>query len=138
MNLDSANGRMIAGMMAVIAQWEAETTRERVTRALEARRAQGLPTGGGKRPFGYEADFMTVRPEEARVIREVARRVLRGESLRGIAGDLDARGIRPTAGAKRWKPTDLGGIASSPRVAGVASRQGKPVGKAAWDPILDR
>jgi site-specific DNA recombinase len=138
MNLDSANGRMIAGIMAVIAQWEAETTRERVTRALEARRAKGLPTGGGKRPFGYEADFMTVRPEEARVIREVARRVLRGESLRGIAADLDARGIRPTSGAKRWKPTDLGGIVSSPRVAGLTSMQGKPVGKAAWDPILDR
>ncbi len=50
--------------------------------------------GGGTRPFGFEADFVTVRESEAEVIRELAERLIGGETLRSLCKDLNERGHR--------------------------------------------
>ncbi len=54
---------------------------------------------GGMRPFGFEPDRVTVRASEAAVIRDAAQRVLRGESLRSIAGCSRPHG---TAASGLW------------------------------------
>jgi len=47
-NLDTADGRMMANILASIDQGEAERTGERIKRAQRARREAGLPHTGGK------------------------------------------------------------------------------------------
>jgi site-specific DNA recombinase len=72
-------------------------------RTKRKKKAQAKAGGyhGGKRPYGYEKDGITVVEAEAAVIREVVRRVLAGESLKSIARDLNRRGV-PTATGKLW------------------------------------
>ncbi|WP_370037928.1 recombinase family protein, partial [Nocardioides sp.] len=50
--------------------------------------------------YGYDEDRRIV-PKEADVIREVARRLLEGDSLYSIAADLNERGV-PTPGSGKW------------------------------------
>ncbi|MGH3698372.1 MAG: recombinase family protein [Pseudonocardiaceae bacterium] len=73
--------------------------------------------GGGKRPFGYADDRVTVVDTEAAVIRECAARVLSGESLASICRDLADRGIT-TSGGKRWLPTTIRQLMVSARISG--------------------
>jgi hypothetical protein len=80
---------------------------------------------------------MTIRADEAKIVREVARRVLGGESLRRVAFDLNAREVRTCSG-NPWRVTSLRGIITNPRYAGLRVHRGEVVGDATWKPILDR
>ena len=63
-------------------------------------------SGGGTRPFGFEADRRTIRPEEAEIIRDCARRVLAGDSLRSLCIELNERGV-PTVTGSKWSSQTL-------------------------------
>ena len=52
---------------------------------------RGKVSGGGTRPYGYAEDRLTVVCQEAAVIKEMAERLLAGDSLRSIAADLNDR-----------------------------------------------
>ena len=52
----------------------------------------GKPNGS-QRPFGFEADLVTIREEEAEVIRELTRRFLSGEPQNALVADLNERGV---------------------------------------------
>src|SRR6266566_5046924 len=84
-NLDfaTASGRMVAGMLGVTARYESEHKAERQRRKHQELAAAGKSAGGG-RPFGYEANRRTLRPAEAELVREAARRVLEGEAMRSV------------------------------------------------------
>jgi hypothetical protein len=97
----------------------------------------GAPSGGGTRPFGFEPDKRTIRESEAELIREVADRILAGDSLGAVCADWAQRGIATVTG-REWLPNVLRGILMAPRVAGLRQHQGVVVGEAAWPPILDR
>jgi hypothetical protein len=56
---------------------------------------KSLPLGGG-RPFGYEAAAITIRDDEAKIVRELTERVLAGGSLASLIRDLNIRGITST------------------------------------------
>ncbi|MEX0755341.1 MAG: recombinase family protein [Actinomycetota bacterium] len=112
-NLDTADGRMMAGILAQIDQAEAERLGERVRRSKADRAAAGTWLGGGRRPYGYdriaepdEPVRHVVNRAEAAIIRETVRRALRGEALGRIVADLNARGVT-TASGKRWRPAHL-------------------------------
>jgi site-specific DNA recombinase len=64
---------------------ESEQISERV-RAKKRRQAQNGEFSGGRRPFGYEKDGLTLVPAEAAIIRECADRLLQGASLSGLTG----------------------------------------------------
>jgi hypothetical protein len=54
----------------------------------------GAPTLSGQhRPYGYAEDRATVIPAEARVVREMMRRFLAGESTASICRDLTVPGL---------------------------------------------
>jgi len=61
---------------AVVAE-AARKTAERVARK-KIELAQAGPYHGGSRPFGYERDGVTIREDEAVLIREAAQRILEG------------------------------------------------------------
>ena len=104
-----------------------------------AAKAQAAAAGryrGGRRPFGYESDGVTVRPAEAAIVADASDRVLAGESLHSVARDLNARGVVTSTGGA-WKPTELRGMLLRARNAGIVEHNGHEVGPAEWEPIVD-
>jgi site-specific DNA recombinase len=97
--------------------------------------AAGRPNGGAFRPFGYDDDRVTVRPDEAEVIRALVARFLAGESARSLATWLDDQGVKTVAGGP-WKTTTLRAMLRSGRIAGLREHRGTVVGPAVWPAII--
>ncbi|MFJ9006603.1 recombinase family protein [Streptomyces canus] len=116
-DLATPTGRMVARMLGAAARHEAEHKAERQTRQRRQAAEAGRVAGGGKRPFGYEDDRVTIREGEAEVLREGVRRVLANESLASICRDWQARGVVSPAG-KPWKPSGLRRLLASARISG--------------------
>lgn len=135
-DLASATGRMTARIVGAVARHESEHKAERIRRkALELAELGAVP-GGGIRPFGYEADRVTIREDEARLIREAAERVLAGDGVRTVAADWNRRGVRSVTGAD-WRPTTIKRLLRSGRIAGWREHHGQLVAQATWPAIID-
>jgi DNA invertase Pin-like site-specific DNA recombinase len=105
--------RMVVGILALVAEDEAKRISERTKAALAAAKRRGVKLGGireGHKPFSAKASMAGVR---ARVERANARaadlapiinelQAAGIASLRGIADELNARGI-PTANGQTWQ-----------------------------------
>jgi site-specific DNA recombinase len=92
---------------------------------------------GGRRPFGFAKDGVTHDPDEVALIQDAARMVLDGKSLLGIVKSWNRRGVTTAKGGP-WDVTVLRRILLSKRVAGLRQYHGQVVGKAAWEPIIDK
>jgi site-specific DNA recombinase len=135
LDLATPAGRMVARQLGAVGRYEVEHMIERQQRArLQA--ATAGKWGGGRRPFGYEADGVTVRKAEADALRWAASQVLAGASLNAIVARLNDRGVR-TATGKPWQPTELRRALVRPRNAGLMVHRGQVVGEAGWPAILD-
>lgn len=86
----TASGRMVANVLAAVAQWERETIGERTSAALQAKKARLGGTLPGTRPAVQES----VR-ERLKAMRS------RGMTLKAIADSLQADRV-PTAQGGRW------------------------------------
>jgi DNA invertase Pin-like site-specific DNA recombinase len=85
----TVNGRMLANVMASLAQWEREIIGERTKAALAEKRRQGVLLG---RP-------RTVPAETQRLIVSLRES---GLTWRAIAGRLNAEGVPTGQGGARW------------------------------------
>lgn len=121
-------------------------TARRVSRARLQQAEEGR-FGGGPRRYGWEADGVTVRPEEARVIVRCAEAAHLGVSLREIARDLHADGFT-TAEGHRWTGEAVRDMLLRPRNAGLLVhrpggggpkhyRPDEVVGTLPGDPIIE-
>jgi site-specific DNA recombinase len=90
---------------------------------------------GGRRPFGYDVDRVTIRPVEAGEIRAAAARVIAGESPSAIAADWNRRGLPSVTGAP-WSSTTIRRLLRSGRIAGRREQDGR-LASAAWPAIVD-
>lgn len=135
-DLNVGADRFTTGLDALLAEREADEIRDRVLRALEANAAEGKPHG--KIAYGYRAvrdpqtGLITSReidPEAAGWIREMAERVLQGESLRAILRD-----VNPRAGRK-WYSATISKMLRSPTLAGLRTYKGETL-PGNWEPIL--
>src|SRR5665213_2733791 len=133
-DLASHDGQLMARVMGAFAKKESDDKSRRTRRKHQEIAESGRWAGGGRRPFGYTAQ-REVSPDEAGVIREAAQRILVGESLRTITGDLQRRGVHTVTGA-RWSMHTLRGILISPALTGVRTLHGEVVAQAVWEPIL--
>ncbi len=139
--LDTADGRAIARVLAVIDAAEAERTSERVTRAKLQRAEQGL-WHGGRPPFGYRyvpaerGLALEVEQGQAALVREAFRRVRRGDSLSGVARDWNKRGLRSPTGVL-WRSQGVRKMLTMPAVAGLTERRGT-LYQWVWRAILTR
>lgn len=134
-DLGNDDGLFMARIFAAFAAKESGRKSERLRRKARQNAELGLPGGGANRPFGYEADKITVNPVEAAIVREMAARYIGGESARSIAADLEKREI-PTSSGAAWRSTTVNGILRAPRIAGLRSHHGEAVATAVWDPII--
>jgi DNA invertase Pin-like site-specific DNA recombinase len=127
----------MARVLVAVANKSSRDTSRRVTRKHEELAEKGRPSGGGQRGYGYDPDGMTVRKNEAAIVREMAERILAGESLYAVAADLDARGVSTVQGGP-WTSRSVKSIVTGPRVAGLRRYKGRIVAEAAWPPVLPR
>lgn len=133
-DLGNDDGLFMARIFAAFAAKESGRKSARMKRKYEQKAAQGLPHGPN-RPFGYEADKITICESEATVIRELVGRVIAGESVNSLTGWLNESEVAPVRGA-RWASTAVRNIVSSPRIAGLRAYKGEVVGEAVWEPIV--
>jgi site-specific DNA recombinase len=144
-------GRMLANVIAGLAEGELESIRERV-RSSRAKLRADARWPGGKAPFGYvgvrNADgagwHLEIDPEAASIVRRIVAELLDGVTLSTIARDLNAEGIptpaayysaskgRPvTAGrsrnGRRWYATQLRNMLRSKAIRGYAHHNGETV-----------
>lgn len=105
----SAAGRMVFRLLAVLAEFEADLTRERTRTALRHLRGQGRRVSGLV-PYGYDlvaGGSLVPNVEEQQGLAVILSLRGQGLSLREIAAELEQRGIRTKAGAVRWSPKVL-------------------------------
>jgi site-specific DNA recombinase len=135
LDLSTHEGQLLARITGAVARKESDDKSRRIRRKHEELAAAGKPSGGGTRPYGYEADKRTIRPDDAEVIRDCARRVLAGDSLRSICIDLNGRGVSTVTG-KEWTSQTLRRMLMSPRISGQREHRGEIAAKAEWPAII--
>jgi site-specific DNA recombinase len=134
-DLSNPDGRLIARMLGAVAAHESDSKSRRIRRKTLELAMAGQPSGGGTRPFGYQADRRTLDPDEAAAVRGAVARVLAGDSLRAVARDLNERGITTSAGGP-WSIQTLRRMLLSARISGQREHRGEIVAVGDWAPII--
>ena len=134
-NLNNGDGLLIARLMAAVAANESDAKSRRSKRKMLELAQAGKPSGGGPRPYGFRPDRVTLDEVEANVIRDMAARLLAGESLTSLTKGLQDKEVRTVMG-KDWRTPTLRNLLLSPRIAGLREHQGQVIGKAVWHPII--
>lgn len=132
-DLDSPDDRFILRIEAAQACRESDNTSRRVRRAARSRAEAGRPHGGGKRPFGFEADGMTQRPAEVEILAGAVDRLLSGQSEGGVIRWMNT--VSTTSLGNPWQSKSLHNILERPRIAGLVAHDGE-LYPAAWEPII--
>lgn len=140
-------------IMDVVGGLEVASRIERQKARNRADLAKGLPTKG-LRPFGWEADRITIRESEAQVIRDAYKSVLeKGEGISSIARRWNRSGVvtdpmkrprksridgtvKPPSGV--WTPTTVRQILTRPRNAGILASGGEEMAMSQIQPIVSR
>jgi site-specific DNA recombinase len=133
-DLGNDDGLFMARIFAAFAAKESGRKSARVRRKLLQNAEQGLPHGS-VRPFGYDDDKITPRPDEAAVVREMVDRYLAGESLRALTIWLNDAGVAPAI-ATSWQTSAIRQILCSGRIAGLREHRGQVIGPAVWPAII--
>lgn len=136
LDLATATGRMTARIVGAVARHESDHKSERIRRKHLELAQNGRVPGGGQRPFGYETDRVTIREDEAELIREAAARVLAGDGVRTIAREWQEAGV-PTVTGARWSATTVKRLLASGRICGWREHHGVLTAEAEWPAILD-
>jgi DNA invertase Pin-like site-specific DNA recombinase len=134
LDLSTPSGRMVARVLGAVARHEVEHMVERKQRA----RLQAADEGrwaGGRRPYGYQVDGVTIVEAEAAIIRWASEQVLAGRSLRSLAAELNARDERTSTGGP-WRQDTIRDVLLRPRNAGLMQHRGEVVGRAGWPALL--
>jgi DNA invertase Pin-like site-specific DNA recombinase len=127
-------GRLVARILASVAQGEVERKGERQKRAMVQRAELGK--GWGPRAFGYKEDDSGFVTKEANAIRKAYSDVLAGKTLFGVATDWNNKGFRTNRGGT-WRGGTVKLVLINPRYIGMIQHKGTIVGPAQWKPIID-
>ena len=100
LDLSTAAGRMLAGVLGEFDTFEVEQMSEREQRKIRQNVEQGLPPSG-QRCYGYTKDGWEIVPDEAEDVRGMFDSLLAGTSLLGIVRDLNGRG-RLNRNGRAW------------------------------------
>lgn len=135
LDLSTPAGRLVARLLGSAARYEVEHKSERARRKARELAEAGKLNGGGTRPFGFESNGLTVRKSEATVIRQLAERLLAGETLGSLCRWLNTEEI-PTSTGGEWSLQTLRRMLMSARISGQRAHGPEIVGKAEWPAII--
>lgn len=143
-DMRDTDDRFRAQFDALLGGYEADKIRDRNLRTMKGLAREGRPSGFT--PFGYQREYdqetgellrQYPEPEKAAIVAELTRRVAGGESLLSLAREMTARGVpTPRAGAS-WHPMTVRALVRRPTNIGKRVHQGRIVGDAAWDAIVE-
>lgn len=142
-DLSTADGRIMARVMAAFDAGEAERTGERIARK-HVELARDGKLCGGIRPFGWQDDQVTLDPVETGYINDAADMLLEGIATQGLIVRVwNELGVFTPFG-NSWRATSFRKMLEKPRLAGIrVHRQqivyddkGRPV-KGIWEPAMD-
>ena len=95
-NIDSTSedGELLLTLLASFAQEESRSIGDNIRWGVRRRFVQGIPNGH-KAPYGYQWDgeMFRIIPAEGKIVKEIYRRYLAGESAYAISKILAGRGI---------------------------------------------
>ncbi|MFC6156138.1 recombinase family protein [Kribbella jiaozuonensis] len=134
-DLKTPTGRMVAGILGLTARFEVEHKAERLAAKYRQMAIDGKSRRVSARPFGFERDGITIKPDEAAELLKATRAVNAGEGLKAICRDLNSRGIKTTMD-KEWSYTSLRKMLLRPRNIGQSVYRGQVVGEAEWDAVV--
>jgi DNA invertase Pin-like site-specific DNA recombinase len=134
-DLATHDGRFLARILGAVSRKESDDKSRRLKRKHIELAHNGKVAGGGTRPYGYNSDRRTINEPEARVVRDAAKRILAGESLRSTCGDLNNRGVATVTG-KPWTSQVLRRILMSGRISGQREHHKELVASAEWPGII--
>ena len=137
LDLSTPAGRAVARTVAAWSQYEGEQKALRQKAANDQRAAAGIPHGQVGYGYRRSGAGVVVEPSEAGVIREAARRLVDGDSLRSVCADFQSRGIPTPGRGERWNTTTLKQLVLRPSLAGLRQHRGQIVGRTAYEPIID-
>lgn len=163
-DLSTDAGRLVGRILASVARGEVERKGARQKRAQQQAAEQGRPAGG-RRPFGYASDGVTVNEPEAHHVRQAYADVMHGASLKSIARRWNEAGVLTTACRRvpdhdthecsgtpcnkrtdhekheceggLWSHSTARGVLKNPRYAGLRTYRGEVVGPATWPALVD-
>jgi site-specific DNA recombinase len=133
-DLSNPDGCFMARIMVANANKESADKSRRIRRKHVELAENGKRNGGG-RTYGYPEDGMSLVAEEAEVIREGARRVLAGDTMRSICNDFYARGVKGAKGGTLGRSA-LRTILMSGRISGQREHHGVIVAPGEWPAII--
>src|SRR2546423_3040676 len=122
-DMNRTDDRFSTGLDALLAEREADVTRDRVLRGMRTSMAAGRPHGkllyGYRREYADNGMYLRQVPHEDRaaVVKEAGRRVAEGEACYSIAQEFNPRRIRAPRGGtwdqsqirrRAYKPVDYG------------------------------
>ncbi|WP_431900217.1 recombinase family protein [Nonomuraea sp. bgisy101] len=134
-DLSTPTGRKRFRNDVVDAAYEVDHAIERI----EAMKVESAMEGrwlGGRRPFGFEPDGVTVRQVEAAELDARGDDLLSGVSTFAITRDWNARGVATSTGGQ-WTPKSVRTVFLRPRNAGLMEHRGEIVGQAEWPAIIE-
>lgn len=136
---ETVEGMGLVGV--VFSKIEARKTRRRMRQWHRDRAEDGKPPGG-RRPFGWRDDRMTLEPVEAKLLASAVEEVIAGKSLNSIVREWQRIGVKTSTG-RDWTTMSLRRLLENPRLCGyrriggqlVHDDHGQPV-VGAWEPVV--
>lgn len=96
LDLSTPNGRLVANIIASVAEWESDIIGQRTSEALRAKVARGERVGASPVIVG----------ELAAEVQQMRKSM----TMRAICDDLNARGVPTPRGGSCWRPSSLQGV----------------------------
>lgn len=136
-DLMSASGKKAFRDQLAAAAYESDRLSTRVSRGKRIKAMRG-ESNHSSRPFGFEMDGVTIRKAEAAIVRDLAARLLAGESQDAMIVELNSNGVTTSYG-QAWTRAGLRQVLTRPRNAGLVEYRGQIVFKVPGDEqILDQ
>ena len=137
LDLATPSGRLVARMLGAAAKHELELMSQR-RRDGKARAASAGRWKGGRRPFGYASDGVTVVQAEAALIAAGTEALLQGAPLAAVTRAWNSSGVTTSTG-RPWRPREVSRVLCRPRNAGRMEHRGEVLEgvKAEWPAIVD-